>query len=93
MQQTSRPNYVNAAFASVAASVLLLAAPFAFPAIPLWPFLILNWLLFMSVGYLAFFAALHRKAFVGQSVRAKLVAFNSALLNFYDRWMGVVVQR
>lgn len=82
MQLGSRPNYVKAAFASVAASALLLMVPFVLPTQPLWPFLLLNWLLFMSVIYFAFFRPFRLSSFVQQPERQKLIAFNLTLVTF-----------
>lgn len=73
---------MNAALASIAASAILISSPFVFAATPLWPFLALNWLLFMSTGYLAFFRPFRWTTLVKQPDRPKLVAFNAALLAF-----------
>ncbi|QWC57974.1 hypothetical protein F7D01_13690 [Erythrobacter sp. 3-20A1M] len=91
MQQMTRPNYLKATLASMAASAILIAAPFAVPFIPLWPFIILNWLLFMSVGYFVFFRPCRLKAFVEQPDRRKLIAFNFAFLTFtIAGWVAIL---
>lgn len=75
----------------MAASALLIAAPFAFPSTPLWPFIGLNWLLFMCVGYFAFFRPFRWKAFVERPDRTKLIAFRLALLAFaIAGWVAIV---
>lgn len=82
MKLLAQPTYVKVAFASVMASALLVSAPFAFAAIPLAPFLVLNWLLFIGVGYFAFLRPFRWKTFAEQPERRKLLAFNSTLLAF-----------
>lgn len=79
MTLASQPSYVKAAATSVLASALLAVAPFAFAKVPLGPFIVLNWLLFMSVGYFVFRRPFRWKAFVEQSEPKKILAFRYAL--------------
>ncbi|MGB3471459.1 MAG: hypothetical protein WBA51_11610, partial [Erythrobacter sp.] len=87
----SQPNYVKAAYASVSASAVLLISPFAFASLPLAPFLVGNWLLFIGVGYLAFFRPFRWKALVEQPERKRLLSFNVSLLAFtIGGWVAIL---
>lgn len=83
MKVLEKPRYMKAAGASCAASLVLLLAPFAFPRAPLAPFIFGNWLLFMSVGYFAFFRPFRWRAFIEQPPDlSKVKAFNLSLIAF-----------
>lgn len=53
MLATQRSALSLIAALSLAASLLLLVAPFVLPNAPIGPFILVNWVLFMAAGYLA----------------------------------------
>jgi hypothetical protein len=83
MSALEKPSYVKAAIASCAASMVLLLVTFTIPRAPLAPFLFGNWLLFMSVGYFAYFRPFRWRLLIEQPPDlSKLKAINLSLIVF-----------